>query len=286
MKKNYLFVSDFFAMARLSHAEYVTFMNHVLQQLKDQQHKPEEPGEPEEDIPEIVSLSADEGGVPEIGIDAAFISEMESETLQMADTVNETTIAQETEAMQAHEKNRDNLATYILTRITCAGSLPLQAERDAGKALYKVVKPYIGIARLAVAKETAAIRGLLIDLRKEEYATYVTTLGLTAYMAELETENEAYDALYKARFEGRAANKTDAGAVIRARLDEYYKELTLLAQSYSVVQPTEQSATFIRNLNQLIAETIAAYNQRIAQLQAAKKRKEESVPVMPTEPEA
>ena len=155
-------------------------MNHVLQQLKDQQHKPEEPGEPEEDIPEIVSLSADEGGVPEIGIDAAFISEMESETLQMADTVNETTIAQETEAMQAHEKNRDNLATYILTRITCAGSLPLQAERDAGKALYKVVKPYIGIARLAVAKETAAIRGLLIDLRKEEYATYVATLGFTA----------------------------------------------------------------------------------------------------------
>ena len=52
--------------------------------------------------------------------------------------------------------------------------------------------------------------------------------------------------------------------MIRARLDEYYKELTLLAQSYSVVQPTEKSAAFIRNLNQLIAETTAAYNQRLA----------------------
>ena len=28
------------------------------------------------------------------------------------------------------------------------------------------------------------------------------------------------------------------------------------------------------------------YNQRIAQAQAAKRRKEESIPVMPTEPEA
>ena len=105
-------------------------------------------------------------------------------------------------------------------------------------------------------------------------------------MAELDTENEAYDTLYKARFEGRAANKLEAGSMIRARLDEYYKELTLLAQSYSVVQPTEKSAAFIRNLNQLIAETTAAYNQRIAQVQAAKRRKEEPIPVMPTEPEA
>ena len=78
----------------------------------------------------------------------------------------------------------------------------------------------------------------------------------------------------------------DAGSVIRARLDEYYKELTLLAQSCSVVMPSEESDTFIRNLNQLTAETTAAYNQRIAQLQAAKKRKEEPIPVNPTTPEA
>ena len=283
MKKNYLLVNDFLALTRLSQAEYVTFMNHVLLLVKDQLDEIEEP-EPEN--PDVVSLSAGEEGVPEIGVDASFVNEMEQEILLMSDVVNETTIAQETEAMQEHEKNRDNLATYILTRITCAGSLPLQAERDAGKALYKVVKPYIGIARLAVAKETAAIRGLLLDLRKAEYASYVTTLGLTAYMAELDTENEAYDTLYKARFEGRAANKLEAGSMIRARLDEYYKELTLLAQSYSVVQPTEKSAVFIRNLNQLIAETTAAYNQRIAQVQAAKRRKEEPIPVMPTEPEA
>ena len=118
MKKNYLLVNDFLALTRLSQAEYVTFMNHVLLLVKDQLDEIEEP-EPEN--PDVVSLSAGEEGVPEIGVDASFVNEMEQEILLMSDVVNETTIAQETEAMQEHEKNRDNLATYILTRITCAG---------------------------------------------------------------------------------------------------------------------------------------------------------------------
>ena len=282
MRKSYLLINEFQTLTRLSQAEYLTFMNHVFGLVKEVAN--EEPSDEEDS--EIFALGDNVGDAPAIGIDRAFMNEMSADLLKMADAVNESTIAQETEAMQTHEKNRDNLATYILTRITCAGSLPLQAERDAGKALYKVVKPYVGIARLTVSKETTAIRGLLLDLRKEEYATYVAALNLTAYMDELETENEAYDALYKARFEGRAANTMDAGSVIRARLDEYYKELTLLAQSCSVVMPSEESDTFIRNLNQLTAETTAAYNQRIAQLQAAKKRKEEPIPVNPTTPEA
>jgi len=39
----------------------------------------------------------------------------------------------------ALEANRDNLVIYITTRISRAGTLPLEAERDAGKFLYKVI---------------------------------------------------------------------------------------------------------------------------------------------------
>ena len=38
----------------------------------------------------------------------------------------------------------------------------------------------------------------------------------------------------------------------------------LLAQSYGVAKPSEKATAFIAALNQLIAETIAAYNQRMA----------------------
>lgn len=85
-----------------------------------------------------------------------------------------------------YTKRIDNLVVYITTRISRAGTLPLEAERDAGKYLYKVIKPYIGIACLPVAQESAKIQGLLIDLRKDENISYVETLGLAAYLDELE----------------------------------------------------------------------------------------------------
>lgn len=242
-----------------NNAEYLAFLNSVLNLVP-----PPSEGGGEDDRPVIESLDADirTGGSPEIGLSAQFVQMLEDDVMQLADVVNESRIAQETEEAAVHEKNRDNLVIYITTRISRAGTLPLEAERDAGKFLYKVVKPYIGIARLPVAQESAAIQGMLIDLRKEENATYVTTLGLDAYLAELEKENNAYIALTSTRTQSRAANKKDSGETIRKRLDEQYDDLVMLAQSFSVAQPSAAATTFINNLNQLITETTTAYNQR------------------------
>ena len=166
----------------LNNAEYLAFLNSVLNLVP----APTGGG----DRPEIESLDADvrTNGSPDIGLSAQFVQKMENDVMLLADTVDESRIAQETEQAAVHEANRDNLVIYITPRISRAGTLPLEAERDAGKFLYKVIKPYIGIARLPVAQETAKIQGLLIDLRKGENATYVTTLGLEAYLAELEKE--------------------------------------------------------------------------------------------------
>ncbi len=235
-----------------NNAEYLAFLNSVLNLVP----APTGGG----DRPEIESLDADvrTNGSPDIGLSAQFVQKMENDVMLLADTVDESRIAQETEQAAVHEANRDNLVIYITTRI----SLPLEAERDAGKFLYKVIKPYIGIARLPVAQETAKIQGLLIDLRKGENATYVTTLGLEAYLAELEKENNAYIALTSARTQSRAANKKDNSATIRQRLDSQYDDLVMLAQSFSVAQPSAAATTFVSNLNQLISETVTAFNQR------------------------
>lgn len=147
--------------------------------------------------------------------------------------------------MTLHDTNRDNLAIYIITRISRAGTLPLEAERDAGKYLYKVIKPYNGIARLPMAQETAKIKGLLLDLRKDENKPYVTTLGLDAYLAELEKENNAYDRLSQQRVQNRTTSKKESGTNLRKRIDVYYDDLTLLAQSYGVAKPSEKATAFI-----------------------------------------
>lgn len=118
------------------------------------------------------------------------------------------------------------------------------------------------IARLPVAQESAKIQGLLIDLRKDENISYVETLGLAAYLDELEKENNAYISLTSQRTQNRAANKKESGAVLRERIDGYYEDLVMLAQSYSVAVPSEAATAFVNNLNQLITETTTANNQR------------------------
>lgn len=241
----------------LNNAEYLSFLNSVLSLLPP-------PSDDEDDRPVIESLDEDvqAKGSPDIGLSANFVQAFEKDVMLLADVVNESRIAQETEEAAVHEKNRDNLVIYITTRISRAGTLPLEAERDAGKFLYKVIKPYIGIARLPVAQESVQIQGLLIDLRKAENTTYVTTLGLDAYLAELEKENNAYIAITSTRTQNRAANKKESGAVIRARLDAQYDDLVMLAQSFSVAVPSATATSFVSNLNQLISETVTAFNQR------------------------
>ena len=230
----------------LNNAEYLAYMNSVLALLPP-------PSGGEEDRTDELSLDKEvqASGAPDIGLSKEFVNAMEKDVLALADVVDESRISQETEKAELHEKNRDNLVVYITTRISRAGTLPLEAERDAGKYLYKVIKPYIG-----------KIQGLLIDLRKDENISYVETLGLAAYLDELEKENNAYISLTSQRTQNRAANKKESGAVLRERIDEYYEDLVMLAQSYSVAVPSEAATAFVNNLNQLITETTTANNQR------------------------
>ena len=233
-------------------------MNHVLDLANGNS------GDGDSESPDEISLLTGNDGIPELGLTKEFLETYEADLLAMADVVDESRTSQEPEQMTLHDTNRDNLAIYIITRISRAGTLPLEAERDAGKYLYKVIKPYNGIARLPMAQETAKIKGLLLDLRKDENKPYVTTLGLDAYLAELEKENNAYDRLSQQRVQNRTTSKKESGANLRKRIDVYYDDLTLLAQSHSVAKPSEKATAFIAALNQLIAETTAAYNQRMA----------------------
>lgn len=256
---NYMKITPI-TLSYLNNAEYLSFMNHVLDLANGNT------AGGGADSPSEISLDE---GIPELGLSKAFLDTYETDLLALADVVDESRTSQETEQMTRHDTNRDNLAIYIITRVSRAGTLPLEAERDAGKYLYKIIKPYNGIARLPMAQETAKIRGLLIDLRKEENKPYVATLGLEAYLAELEKENNAYDQLSQQRTQTRTASKKESGTALRKRIDTYYDDLTLLAQSYSVAKPSEKATAFIAALNQLIAETTTAYNQRMA---SAKKK--------------
>ena len=197
-----------------------------------------------------------------MGLSAEFMNEFEQEIEMLADVVDETRIAPETETMNANDKLRSSVTTFITSNIANACKSPISTEATAGNELYKVIKPYIGIAQLPVDQKTVKIKGLLLDIRKEENAQYVTDLNLTTYLNELETANNAYMASMQQRLRTRAALKRESGSAIRERVNTMYENLAILAQSYNIVQPTAETTKFVNELNELIAQTTTAYNSR------------------------
>lgn len=254
---NYLLISTI-NLARLNNAEYLAYHSNFLHLIPldeddDDNHRPE--------IESVEPKSITKGSSA-LGLSAELLNTYEEDLALMSDAVDESRIAQETEEAILLKKDRSALASHITNRIARATSLPIAAEKEAGKFLYKIIKPYLNITRLPSSQETEKIRGLLIDLRKPENKSYTDALSLELYMNELEKTNNAYIDTTRQRTESRAASKKDTGAIIRERMDEYYKEAILVAQSYSISHPSETANTFIRNLNQLIFETITAYHQR------------------------
>ena len=116
----------------LNNAEYLSFMNHVLDLANGNS------GGGDSESPDEISLLAGSDSIPELGLTKEFLDTYEADLLAMADVVDESRTSQETEQMTLHETNRDNLAIYIITRISrahpysCRG-LPARAvvERTA-----------------------------------------------------------------------------------------------------------------------------------------------------------
>ena len=239
-------------LTKLNNAEYTNFMN-AFYRLAFAAGG----GGGDSESPDEISLDNNP-----LGITDAQKAAFEKELPLMTDLVNQSHISDETAQLLDLDKQRDDLVVYLTTSVSQMRNSPIEAQRTAAQTVYNIIKPYIGIARPPVAQETAKIQGLLLDLRKEENKPYVTTLGLDAYLAELENTNNAYIAVTSERTLSRAGNRKESGSVLRGRIDEYYDDLVMLAQSYSVAVPSEKATMFVNNLNQLISETITAYNQR------------------------
>ena len=170
-----------------------------------------------------------------------IVNSIKPKLVQMEDLVNRSTANAETKDLLKLDAERDSYVSYLLATVRAAKNSPLAAQRDAYNTLEITVRPYTGLARMRNMEETAAISGLLLDFRKEAVKTAVTALNLDAILTALETANKNYSAL------------TDARSVTR----------TAESVAVNILTPsiTEASA-FLTALNQVIAETKAAYNRR------------------------
>ena len=105
----------------------------------------------------------------------------------------------DTQETTAQESERDRLLSLLFV-LAASGLVALDAAvKAAAQLLDIVIRPYKGIQDLPDDAETASIRGLLEDLRKEENAEAVKTLNLEPILTSLETANNAFAATKAAR---------------------------------------------------------------------------------------
>lgn len=245
------------ALSRLNNAEYASFISRFMGYL------PLAEETTDENIPDELDLDDPELGAPALAIPAEIVSQMKTLLSQLMDLTKQTRSSVETKKMNDLEKQRDAIATFITNRVYRSSTLPMEAEKEAGELLYNTVKPYLGIAELPLNQETITIKGLLMDLRKEEIAEAVVTLGLVNYMNELERVNNAYEELSVQRTSNNALQRASAKSrELRTEMNGLYTDMTDLAFASNVLNPSEESAAFIRDVNNLIAETQATRNLR------------------------
>lgn len=220
----------------------------------------------------MLNLAADTGAEA-LGVEDDDLDRYSVLLSQLNDLVARSYASAETAELEELDKQRDALGKYIIDTVNAGQSLPLASKAEAAKALWLVLKPYKGFHALPNQQETVTVSGMVFDLSKEGNVAHAATLGLTDYVNELNLVNTRYQTLTEQRTQSRESAKTDNSKTLRTEMDALYDYITTVGFCMSVVSPTEDTARFITQLNAIIDETTASYNQRIAQTKAAEERK-------------
>ena len=207
------------------------------------------------------------------GASDTLIDDIAANVNKMTDIVAQSRASVETAQIAEVDKKADELIVYLMATFRTNRTSPIQAMRTAAEALYLKTKPYVGCQTLPQGQQIQKMRGLLSDLTGTEMPAHIQTLGLSAVVEELNTVTAQYSNLIEQRSMSQLANKVDASKTVRMELDVQYDDLVTIAFVTSVATPSKEATDFVVYMNKLIADTNAAYNQRIAQ---SGKKKEEN----------
>jgi hypothetical protein len=121
----------------------------------------------------------------------------------------------------------------------------------AAKRLKIVFDTYGNVARLPLNEETAAIYNLLQELNGN-YASDVATVGIGDWVQELEAQNNAFEHLYKERYDETALRTDLVMKDVRTQIDAAYRTIIERIDALCVIEGSEIYTTFIKRLNAVV----------------------------------
>ena len=182
----------------------------------------------------------------------AYASKYDALVTQEDQIVNRPSQQRYTVKLAEADKKRDNAIGVILNIARAQTSSVIAEKRSAALELYAAISTYRGIGHDSYRKETAQILGMMRVLKSDEYAPFVTTLGLDDEVEALETANADFDALYvKSEADGAARKELEAidTRALRTEIDALYQQIVLTVNAYAITAPTDEINTFIDGVN-------------------------------------
>lgn len=171
-----------------------------------------------------------------------------------------------TEEKSDIDEQRDSLVSFAQNQVTNGKNAPVEKMRTASKTLAPVMDAYKGIQKEADNAETQLIRGMIKDLRKEEYATHVTALGLDEVIDELERVNNEFDALQAERTDVKVKKGEVPGSrEQRAWTDDMFQQICAIVFAAQLTctdaEKLKVIEQLIRDFNGIIDEFRTSYNK-------------------------
>jgi hypothetical protein len=152
------------------------------------------------------------------------------------------------------DKARDDIYLGMAETVTATLRHFNPNVRQAAERLKILFDTYGNVVNKPLNEETSAIYNILQEL-KGKYTADVASVGLTQWVAELETRNQTFEGLVKERFDETAARTTDiVMKQARAQLDEVYKTIVERINALAVVEGVATYEAFIKTLNAVIAK--------------------------------
>ena len=180
----------------------------------------------------------------------------------------------------ALDVERDRLLSMLYFLVASGLLSAVAEEQAAAKTLDVILRVYKGIQGKAMDVETQMIRGLLVDLKKDEAAAAVTTLRLNEILTQLETVNDKFEEVKDVRVKDRQAKHLQVKTQdLRLLADTQLEEIQDLIRATGIIAATDpESAVLLGMVNDLMDDMNGVtrnfktvFNQSTAQKEANKK---------------
>lgn len=157
-----------------------------------------------------------------------------------------------TATIEEWDQKRDNTYVGIRTMVEALGRIGTAAQKEASANVLNRMNHYKVDTHERYADESEKISQLIQDLQAQPLSADVETLGLTAQVATLKTENETTEQYLALRQEERAQQDPKAMTKAREATDEQYTLTVQVMNAFAIVEQQQGVSpydTTIDNIN-------------------------------------